>query len=182
MTPQKAKETIEALLNLGTLKGVEVVYEDNEYTTFITAHPYNNDFVYTDKDGWLSYVDSLDYYRNIKSIEPIPMELKLLEVGTRVKVIDNHSSYYGAVGTIEFVDTDSMEYTLCIDGIAHFSFYHVIPESLLVEEKKEAIVLTEFLNEGYRMTPEKTYRTSVLVPIEHVEEALEQAGYKIVKE
>jgi len=163
MTPETAKQKIEALLELGTLKGVKVEYE-NEVTTYHRQPMAGESIEYSFHA--LTLADE-----HIKSIEPIPLEPKLLGPWERVRVISGkHKNRVGVIYGIS-----ESEYTLKLDdtsGIIYVSIFHVIPESLLVEEESEPII--EF---DSKLAPGlKEYKF-----LSEVEEALEQVGYQVMK-
>lgn len=178
MTPETARQTIEAYLELGTLKGVKVEYEDS---------PTHDEAIFYSLDDWIvikcycgmmkkNISEPMDEdYTNIKSITPIPLEPKLLEVGTKVRVLLGMWSGYDA-------------YILGFDGISNYdvgfkaddteayiqvSIFHVVPvpESLLVEEEKRFSARKK--GDEYVMTPEDF---NIML------EAIGQAGYKLTKE
>jgi hypothetical protein len=162
-TPEQSKRIITDLLSLGTLKGVKVVYED--ITGFFFLTPTGNVILEYGGEVFESTEDD-HWYSDIQSIEPIPMEPKLLEVGTRVKIIGGE--HEGEV--MEIADIDEGEYFL-VNNAKDINFYkdyqeahyNVIPESLLVEEEEsKAEKIASII--GYRGL-----------------RALTQAGYKIVK-
>jgi len=101
-----------------------------------------------------------DNYEYIKSIHPIPLKPKLLEVGTKVRIIGGVDK--GFIGVITNYEDDDYRIESS-DGNCSFttSMYHVVPEPLLVEEdenKEAKAILGEF-----------QYN------------ALIQAGYKVIK-
>lgn len=170
MTPETAKQKIQALLDLGTLKGVKVEYEDRYKTpTIFYQFHYGKIFLtYLQENETVEIVGKIPdkySYEGIKFIESIPLEPKLLEVGTRVKIVDGDLE--GKVGIVnghrEFTD-----YVIHLGGEwrVFISIYHVIPESLLVEEEK-----VEFVNVNLPLN------TPIIL-----ERHGEDIGYKLVKE
>jgi len=176
MTPQEAKTKIENLLNLGILYGVKVESSKGEITRcykidfepalpdhiwytgkrVIDRAPYPEMFSFTTNPN-----DIPPFLRDVAAIHPIPLEPKLLEVGTRVKIIGGELK--GKVGQIE----GHREFTdyvinLGVEWRVFVSILHVIPESLLVEEnenKEAKAILGEFqynalIQAGYKLTKE----------------------------
>jgi hypothetical protein len=155
MTPETAKTKITQLLELGTLQGVKVEYE-NSVVTFHRQPMPGEDIAHS-----LYLAD-----QPIKSIHPIPLQPKLLEVGTRVKIIGGRME--GAIGTIadyylEMEQCNSV-YRITDTGkvdVWGISFlvenYNVIPESLLVEEEecKHEEQCAKALQEMIRVCKEK---------------------------
>ena len=204
MTPETAKQKIQALLDLGIFKGVKVEYENGSARFFqkridniIIHYAYGSDSMsYADND-YRCNTNELWSYSRIKSIEPIPMEPKLLEVGTRVKIIGGDLE--GKVGIVdghrEFTD---YVIHLGTEWRVFISIYHVIPESLLVEEEpkpKLYRVLKELpgakvgqIIDGFEMTITHG-NGSGLYGIEECEDffepidpkEFEQAGYQVTK-
>lgn len=140
MTPEEAKTKIEALLNLGTLQGVRVEYDGSISVMFYKSPVGYSDGrnIFYEADGVLEWADDADeIYQDIKSIHPIPMEPKLLEVGMRVKIVGGELK--GKSGKIDEYTADGIWYTITVDGGGRSgaAVYNVIPESLLVEEEEK---------------------------------------------
>jgi len=161
MNPQEAKTKIEALLNLGTLKGVKVGYEDGEEIHFIKSPEgkiLRGLFKYP-SDSYQEAEYDEGHYVEIKSIHPIPLEPKLLEVGTNVEIIGGVAD--GGYGAIESWNGETYTVLFSETGCrANVAPWHVVPESLLVEEdenKEAKAILGEFqynalIKAGYKLT------------------------------
>jgi len=194
MTPQEAKTKIENLLNLGILYGVKVESSKGEITRcykidfepalpdhiwytgkrVIDRTPYPEMFSFTTNPN-----DIPPFLRDVAAIYPIPLEPKLLEVGTKVEVIGGDYEYH--TGVIDMVDEDTHSYLISgIDGeeMKHIamwvSSYNVVPESLLVEEEEEDKLLHIRLAHVKDMV--------CTVKEKDAKQALEKAGYKLTKE
>lgn len=167
MKPETARQIVSDLLSLGTLKGVKVVYVYGSEGIFYkwTDGKIVQTFVEPrTKEQAICSIDGTTY-ENIKSIEPIPMEPKLLEVGTRVKIIGG-THQVSKMGEIQDIFTDTLVYEVKVDDIINrfnSPVWNVIPESLLVEEgedfekeMKEDIALMKALERihkaGYQVT------------------------------
>jgi hypothetical protein len=169
MTPETAKQTIQAYLDLGTLQGVKVEYDYTERNKMF--YQIGDDIFWRGVDGGEVFQADDSTYTSIKSIEPIPMEPKLLEVGDRVKVIET-----GEKGEIT-----------C-------PVYLVVPESLLVEEEESEAPLCQcssVLSALIRgeITKEEAAQKVIKHEVELAKELLNagfktsiQAGYKVTKE
>ena len=206
MTPETAKQKIQALLDLGTLKGVKVEYESGIIFTFF-HDPHGILFMNTEDDDPI-YAGSFEliqqgWLNGVKSIEPIPLEPKLLEVGERVKVISGrHKNSVGVIlTTYDYEYVLKLDDTRKLDGTSvsiYVSIFDVIPESLLVEEEpkpKLYRVLKELpgakvgqIIDGFEMTITHG-NGSGLYGIEECEDffepidpkEFEQAGYQVTK-
>jgi len=190
MTPQEAKTKIENLLNLGILYGVKVESSKGEITRcykidfepalpdhiwytgkrVIDRAPYPEMFSFTTNPN-----DIPPFLRDVAAIHPIPLEPKVLEAGTRVKIIDGQ--YKNSIGIIRYINSGICTVHL-ISG--EFSandvlvvIYNVVPESLLVEEEEIEPIIT---------IPESKILFDGNYLLSDVEEALKQAGYKLTKE
>jgi hypothetical protein len=169
MNSDKARKVVSDLLSLGTLKGVKITMSSQTapiYAEKQLAGPIR--FVYLEyPDQWRYAFD----YENILSIEPIPMEPKLLEVGTRVKIIGGE--YEGLFGEIKYVHTPENYYNIHIPESAYsfslIAINNVIPESLLVEEEESENVIIEH-DEIY-----------LNISVKDLQQQLEQAGYQVSK-
>lgn len=166
MSPQEAKTKIENLLDLGTLRGVRVEYdEDDGYSRYFYKLLDGRIWSAADEqcaeNSQPRFVDSDEDYQTIKSITPIPLEPKLLEVGTEVQIIGGLEK--GKRGTI--TGFRGHDYVVLVNDNSENLFieqWSVVPESLLVEEdenKEAKAILGEFqyntlIKAGYKVTKE----------------------------
>lgn len=177
MTPETARQTIEKYLELGTLQGVRVEYEGGEVMYFIQS-PLDKiyvgeTFTFYDENRPVPSSEcyslpSDGYYENIKSIHPIPLQPKLLEVGTRVKIIGGE--HEGKVGEILIAEDRGYKIWVEYKENDWIDCWDVIPESLLVEEEESEV-----------MSAVASVNRNIQVGAATIK-ALKQAGYKITKE
>lgn len=174
MTPDKARKTIENLLDLGTLKGVKATIEEEEggvqyEVTFFKAPDGKTLF---QNMKWEVKDPYYYLYTYIIKLKPIPLEPKLIDVGTKVRMIKG--KYKGEVAKIlrnigdelyDLIQGDSRSFTA--------SSLHFVPESLLVEEEE---IDTRWLNLASIVNPSREAAVTDII------KALEKAGYTLIKE
>lgn len=188
MTPEQAKTKISQLLELGTLQGVRVEYEAGEHCYI--SKSIDGSLIYQG-DYTCAYIKKGNAFQHIKSIHPIPLQPKLLEVGTRVKIIGGVNE--GMIGVIEHVNTNGYQIGWLTEedysrGYSEeLSFYNVVPESLLVEEEKvdaTEIAVDAIKKERHKMTDPAVY--SILIQedkdqLNRIEEQLKLLNKQAIK-
>lgn len=195
MNPETAKTKITQLLDLGTLQGVKVEYEDGKIHNFLSTPLYP---IWVENENkkhiakYFAYEGAAgqdNIFRNIKSITPIPLQPKLLEDGTKVRVLlgmwggrDAYILGNDGIGNykIGFKADDTEVYI-------YVSIFHVVPapESLLVEEEcSHKNVHIEIVSPDTESRAEFIICNSCGNNInnEFLEKALNQAGYQVTKE
>jgi len=82
-------EKIVEYLNLQTLKGVEVEFEDGEKELFIHCDDEGNLISTYGESLAVRYKKDRGDFVSVKTITPIPQYPKVLEVGTKVKITES---------------------------------------------------------------------------------------------